>query len=614
MDSDGGARAISGFLFQVLVGGALRAAGDCPEYGKAGSSELDALVELVRSGQLVHEFADQDLMVRNSVVDPASSVTAGITLVQVKFSALGTANPIGPAELKQIVTALAQATKRIEKAGECVTGYVLITNRAITDTKPKLLTAAEAIHAQLRKIQGAPMSTWYEKLASFARRFGMRDDEIESGRHRLLGLIFESTTRRVPQRIITRDDLLRCLCGDRAAQELTPEHQALAMRQQVGRFDVDARGKPVRRERMANIESTCAGRALVVFAGPGGSGKTAALHDWTAGLASSAGTMKFGPLVAMLTARELPENWLTQIVNDWNPALRPINSTDALERLNIANGGSVPVLHLALDGADEYPVDATSEGHVRRLAKSFADQDQAVLAGSPLRARLIVTCRNAEEFERDWLMLRRSGGAIEGGREPLVVRFDKFSEAELRELLRINFPELERTLLRDKLSENAPMHMYTSTDSSPVMVDRDAPRHRLAELLLDPVMWRSFCLITPETRARLVAGNLDDEQELARHFCDRFFEKARIRTLIPRPIIETGLIAVAASNQHAGRHFRTMDQWQGPAKAASGMGTIEARKLFFEAESGGLIRRESASRWDWRNDAVELHLANLFAP
>lgn len=614
MNSDGGIRAISGFLFQVLVGGSLRAAGECRDCKKSDSSELDALVELARTGEVVHEFADEDLMVRNFVVGPASAANAEITLVQVKFSARGPANSIGPAELGKIIAALENTTRHIEKLGERVTGYVLVTNRTITPSKPPLRTkVANAIYDRLQRVEGAAISTWHDNLTNFARRFGRRDDEIEAGRQRLLGLIFEATTTGTSKGIITRADLLRCLCGDERAQELNAAKLAATMQQQVAGFDVDHRRIPVRRERMASIERECAGRALVIFAGSGGSGKTAALHDWTTQLANSASTTNAAPLVAMLTARELPEDWLSEAVSGWNPALRPVNANEALQRLRIGDGGSVPLLHLALDGADEYPGDATIEGRVRRLAKWFWEQDKAALGGDPLHARLVITCRNATDFAYDWLMLRRSGGTLAGGRTPLVVLFDKFSEAELRELLRTNFPELERQLLRDEGTENVSLSIFVTAHASSVSTDQSSPRHPLAELLLDPVMWRAFCEITDETRARLVAGHREEERELAKYFCDRFIEKARVRTLIPRPTLETALASIAADHQAEGRRFRMIDQWQRSAHSSSGMSIPEARKLATEAASGGLIREEAGGRWDWRNDAVELHLAGLFA-
>ena len=612
MKSDGGTRAISGFLFQVLVGGALRAAGECRGLGQTHSADLDALIELARTGHVIHEFADEDLMLRQHVIDPAGAAGEEVTLVQVKFSALGTAKPIGPAEFGDIIEALATAARRIQTDGVRATGYALVTNRKISPGQPTLENQlTRSIYQQLRKVEDAAMSLWHEQLMRFARRFGQRDDEIEAGRQRLLGMIFEQTTSGAAKGEITRADLLRCLCGDARARELTAARQAEEMQVRVRGFDADVSRQPVRRERLASIDADCAGRALVIFAGPGGSGKTAALADWTEQLAARASVASESPLVALRAARGLPDEWLVEAVREWNPALRPSNANEALERLQISGGAVVPLVHLALDGADEYPFDFPNLRCVQRLAEWFWRQDEAAATGAPLRARLVVTCRNAEEFSHDYLMLRRSGGALAHGRKPLVIQFDRFSEAELRELLRKNFPGIEGQLLRDD-AENATLDVSTAGDFSSAHAPAGAPRHPLAELLLDPVMWRSFCLVGEEKRALLVGGNRGMERELARHFCERFIEKARIRTDFPRTTIETALAAIAVTNLSVGRLFRKPGEWRQPAQDFAGMSVPDARHLAVEAASGGLIREEAGSRWDWRSDAVESHLASLF--
>jgi hypothetical protein len=613
MNSDGGTRAISGFLFQVLVGGAMRAAGECDGLQKTDSADLDALIELARTGQVIHEFADEDLMLRRKVVDPTGIASDEATLVQVKFSALGTAKPIGAAELGDIIEALATATRRIKNAGVRATGYALVTNRKVSPGEPALKNKlTRSIYQKLQKVEDAGMSIWYDQLIRFARRFGQRDDEIEAGRQRLLGLIFEATTSGAAQGEITRDDLLRCLCGDARAKELIAAPQAEVMQTQVRSFDADVLRQPVRRERLASIDADCTGRAIVIFAGPGGSGKTAALYDWAEQLAARAGVDPESPLVALRPARGLPDEWLAEAVREWNPALRPDNANEALERLQVAGRGLVPLVHLALDGADEYPTDFANVRCVQRLVEWFWRQDEAAAKGAPLSARLVITCRNAEEFSHDYLMLRRSGGALADGHKPLVIEFDRFSEAELRELLEKNFPGFERKLLRNDNAEDALLSALTGADFSTVPTVAGAPRHPLTELLLDPVMWRSFCLVDDDTRASLVGGNSDMERELARHFCTRFIEKARTRTEFPRTTIETALSAIAAANRSEGRRFRGIGQWQHPAHESAGLSPVSAIHLKVEAASGGLIREVAGNRWDWRSDAVEFHLASLF--
>jgi len=85
MSTDGGVCAISGFLFQVLAGGALRAAGECMNYGRSTNPELDALIEVTRVAEVVHELADEDLVLRQTIIDKVGIAGAEVTLLQAKF-------------------------------------------------------------------------------------------------------------------------------------------------------------------------------------------------------------------------------------------------------------------------------------------------------------------------------------------------------------------------------------------------------------------------------------------------------------------------------------------------------------------------------------------------
>lgn len=609
MAGDGGVRAISGFLFQVLVGGALRAAGECSSYSRRDDPELDALIEIARVGEVVHEFADEDIALRRTIIDMAGTAGMEITLVQVKFSVEGTARPIFPSEMLKIISAFAKAKKRIEETGQSIGGYVLVTNRSLSTSKPTPKGAIEfAIQAQLQTVSDARIAHWHDALTQFARQFGRTDQEIANGRQALLGRIFETTVTGATHDAITREDLLECLAGGLAARELQPTRLAADLQQQVQGFDADVIGSPVQRELMFGIETACAGRALVVFAGAGGSGKTAALHRWAHEIAARASNSDKDPcpLVAVRAAHTLPEDWLCDIVHDWNPTLRPVSSTEALDRLSIANRGAVPVLHLCLDGTDEYSSDATAYGRVQRLTQWFWQEDQNSRGGTPLRARLVVTCRDAESFARDWLSLARSGGSLSEAKTPIAFIFERFSETELRELLRANFPELESLVLPQNRESDASLDEVASDRSNTA-----TGLHPIAELLRDPVMWRSFCLVTDNDRVRILAGEDSAKLRLAEIYCDRFLVKARSRIGLEVDDLRLALVAIAKRSRHMGRHFRARQEWQEAAIFACGFSIPQTHKLFREAESGGLIRIEQVVQWDWRNDNIESFLLSL---
>jgi hypothetical protein len=606
MSTDGGLRAISGFLFQVLAGGALRAAGECRDYRNPHLPELDAVIRLVGSGELIHEFADEDLVIRRDVVLPAGGTQTEVTLVQVKFSVAGTANPIGPVELTKIISALAKAGRRLKETGAKVAGYTLVTNRSVTKTAPTLKgRIGPAILKQLKFVTDAKISTWHEAMEHYGRRFGLREHEIAKGRQQLLGLIFESTTSGAAHGMITSQSLLECLGGGAAARPLDPTERALEVEAQLGDFNADVEGRPVRREQLRDLERRCANRALIVFSGPGGTGKTAALRQWTGDLMAQANTAQAAPFVALRTVRGLPEDWLREAVQDWNPALKLADRVEALERLGIANSRSVPVVHLALDGADEYQGDGTLDSRLQRLALWFGQLDREVQAGARLRARLVVTCRDPEEFERDCLMLARSGGAVDPQKKPFVEPFGEFTEKELRELLETNFPPLAATLLPASSDTD-----FSAADDGGLKQGK-TKRPPLTELLFDPVMWRSFCLITDQERERLVQGDAAARQRLAGHFCERFVEKVRQRTGVDRDQLRFALGKVASANRAEAQGFRSWEKWQQPAIEA-GLSPAQAQRLRAEAISGGLITPASELRWDWHNDIVENFLATTW--
>jgi hypothetical protein len=274
----------------------------------------------------------------------------------------------------------------------------------------------------------------------------------------------------------------------------------------------------------------------------------------------------------------------------------------------IANPDTVPVIQLGLDGTDEYSADTTANGRVRRLARWFWQEDQNSRAGAPLRARLVVTCRDAETFARDWLSLARSGGSLSVAKTPIVFTFERFSERELRELVRTNFPELESRLLPENLQADAELG-----DFVPHMSDASTAR-LIAELLRDPVMWRSFCLVTEDDRAQMLAGDSSAELRLVKIYCDRFLQKARLRIGLEVDELRFALANIAKHGRARGRRFRTWQEWQDPARDASGFSIPEIRKLFREADSGGLIRIEQVVQWDWRNDSIERFLLSLNEP
>lgn len=598
MAADGGIRAISGFLYQVLAGGALRASGYCKDILTSGIKELDALFELAAIGDVVHEVADEDLVIRTALVDPASGHKhPAITLVQAKFSVDGTGKSIGPQELKGIIDAFSIASKRLKAGGSNVVGYVLVTNRVVTGSriKPKG-KLKEAIYSQLKTITDAKVSIWHTAFERFARKFGLLEKEIIEGRQKLLGKIFENAASGFAHGEISREDLLQCLAGGTNAKHLDATTRAEQIADEVRDFDADVHPVAIRREKLFDINRLCAGRALIVFTGPGGMGKTSAIHQWAVELAARNKMTKPGSSVAIRSAFGLPEEWLCELVHNWNPGLRPTDRQNAVDRLAVANEGAVPVLHLALDGVDETRGEAGISTQLRRLLLWFADFDRKTQMGETVRARLVVTCRDGDEFARECLFLGRSGGPLDPKKKPMEVHFDRFSENELRQLLQENFPQYIPVLLPPVPSLDGAEGGGSATTSGTLT--------QLSEVLLDPVMWRGFCEMDSSERDQLVKGIEAAELILAAKFCARFLQKAKERTGIPIDLLGAALKLIAKGSKDRGAHFRSQKDWSDPAVSA-GLALVQAQRLQVEAASGGLISKQPDCQWDWRTFAIE---------
>ena len=106
------------------------------------------------------------------------------------------------------------------------------------------------------------------------------------------------------------------------------------MRIQVETLHANVAGGLVQREIMVDVESAAAGRALLLFTGEGGSGKTASLHQWAKDLAAH----ENGPLVGSVMTRTLSRAWLPELVQRWRgiPEASSEPAEKSIRRLQIA--------------------------------------------------------------------------------------------------------------------------------------------------------------------------------------------------------------------------------------------------------------------------------------
>jgi len=118
--SDGGRTALAGFLYQIVGLLGMSAYAHCAD-ASSSSAELDALLTLVRTGELRHEYLDTDAVLRQLGIDSDDECVLVQFKVQFKFSRQIPAPPIGPKELLEIVRGLARSAKAAQGHGLKVT-------------------------------------------------------------------------------------------------------------------------------------------------------------------------------------------------------------------------------------------------------------------------------------------------------------------------------------------------------------------------------------------------------------------------------------------------------------------------------------------------------------
>src|SRR5260370_36346301 len=124
---DGGLTALAGYLYQT-VGVLGMKAGAYQLDNLTGSSDLEALLILVKRNELLYEYLDQDAAIRDSLgIDDWD----GFVLVQFKFSRQMPPPTIAPKELTKILKRLKESTQRAQNLGQYASGYALISNREL---------------------------------------------------------------------------------------------------------------------------------------------------------------------------------------------------------------------------------------------------------------------------------------------------------------------------------------------------------------------------------------------------------------------------------------------------------------------------------------------------
>ena len=608
----------------MVAAGLKASAGDLNS--NSDGSNLGALVRLARNAEIYNESFDQDIALRRAIDETHN----GLVLVQIKYSKNRAS--IGPAEMKSdIFPSLVRAYQAAQAKGENCTALCLVTNRPISDSLEGNLDAAEKEFLKKQNFLKFPdygLEIWQNYVSGFGEQYGLSAGEIETGLTSLLGRILVATQQSVGDYQLTKDDLLKYLVGSEHAFPLTRKSALGNSQLELSDFGPVVSGEPVRRKMLDDAGAELENRALIVFEGHGGLGKTASLAWWAQTIADDNNPTL--PIVSIIGAEQVSDDWIPQMVTRLNPSLTPPSDEAALHRFGVANpANKVNLIHLSLDGIDDRIDGQAASEAVKKVVHRFlkADKEARTKATRP-QCRLVVTCRSFETFCSQSLHLSRTATGTGNYKDrALCLRFGFFSDVELRELIEKNcrrwlphiFPS--PTVLGSDLKQGSiafsgsigfnqsaleggldlqVFEMASAAVASPL-------KKKYAELLSDPIMWWAFQCLSETRQGEWLGGDDDVELEMAGHYVSRFIKKAHDRLFLAPPVLNQTLREIAAQSTDSSQYL-TRGNWERWACASDLLNSFEAGALYDEAESGGLILRNTELKWTWRYSFIAKYL------
>jgi energy-coupling factor transporter ATP-binding protein EcfA2 len=641
---DGARNALGGYLYQILAGAGLAArAVECRDEQEL----LCALIIEARNARILYEMHGEDLVFRRE--DAASN--SGI-LVQLKFSRHGAAELITPSELRDILRAFHRSAA-MASVEFPVTGYVLVTNRDLTDkareyhrqrTTPfddlkradrdwlnvpdsqkegiekderfgTVEAAARAWYTVFQNLTIFPRvdsDHWYQALREYTTARGLYEHEFDPALSRLVGDAVLLTLQGPAE--FSRGWLNRCLLRLPDARSLrlsassndsARQGAAEALRTWLERSLGVTEQALVRREYLDTLSEQLAKHSIVFVLGRGGCGKsTLAAHFLLESMSSR--------FVAAVSARDLHNLWLGQEFNAWRDPTSgrehsPSSIDDVLRRLRHANGNEPPpILLLDIDGLDEQG----DRGREAIRALVGLCRPRVVGGGSDLG--LILTARaNASRADRALreLIADLFSAEYPGDMEDQfgVVWIDDFTEAEFVAVLRHVDVEV-RTRLQAAVGTMAGTPPDTTVAESAMTPGAPSPLPEMVESLRHPVLWGFFSRLTVEEQHQVLDGADAGLDRLTERFVERFCVKVyRRRSTLQGERARRALVQVARSFPPHQALARFQTNWI--AQAAPLVTQDEAAFLFAEAVSYGMIREEEPGRWAWRHRFLRESLA-----
>jgi hypothetical protein len=621
---DGGQVALIGFLYQMIGALSLLAWAKNPKLADEPTN-LEALLAVINEGEIYHERGDVDVLARRLGVDQPDT----FVLIQFKYSQNPEGDPITPSKLAEIGEGFLRGLQQCSTGSRRVL-FRVITNRHISPTLRPILEQPEGQRrhsaferAELRDVlqktevlEKYDFSPFEKALRLFANDYGTDEAEYEQGLYKLVGMLVDRATKHHDQPIVEKD-LIKAFRGHSPLRKLTiaairnhTSARRADMMHMLGLREMPLQRKMLIEEAMKKLKD----HALLIFQGPGGSGKSVLAWNVLQNILEEANESE-GSATAFLPLRFVKS--LSWLVGEWmnipeDKRNEPIEQV--IRRLKIANPQAHPVLCLGIDGLDETSEMIGGQSSLQQTIEWFWEKERALQLRRAQtgtielpEATLILTCR-----DRDLLhpILGTSLWPEMKANDDNALSVEDFSLEELLDAVeQTMFPHLER--FRQTLADRS--HLGMTLPQS--IRASDIPVHQeTLQALQHPAMWYAVRQLTEEEQAYLLDGKAQAFHRLAALFLEWFSVKVQRRRPgwgkehISEALEEVAYLAVRTEGTQFPYRI-----WKDVGKKGCRLeGRAVSEDLYQEALSGGLIIEwEPKKVWEWRHPFVGIYLAQL---
>ena len=605
---DSGHRALVGFFYQSVQTAGLVVEVDSGLQRNGDRHEIITVVRPEEFGQDAVRLTDTGTEVRGKVV-------------QHKFSENPKDNAIVPSELFEILEKLNVTAEYVAATYSCKVEMCLQTNRPLSPESQEIFDAAKngTPHAKLDG-KDSKYGQWLKELSydsrtfanavaaltKRAKAFGVLDAEVQQRLPAIEGQLFGAISRNTARQV-TLADLDSWLTGDEFPRQLCDSTTSQIMAGQLDDlFPIRPDDAPLlSRSALSALQRSFEKPVIHIF-GDGGVGKTAIAMQYLRSMLCATPP----PFLGATHIIDVDERWLGTLYTTWrnslNDNLRKESMDTLISRLELAvSAPHKPLLLLLVDGIDER--DRHQPRHPLRQLVQFvtAERRKSGNLGALPRAQLIVTSRSKADLH-DWILDDPFNDDITAT-EPVEVHI--YSNDELSSISTEHLPpEIARRIAAtlDVYGQRTePRFSSTAGELRPIGTltfdTLEALRHPplLAAL-------RRVARTSPATGLAMLDGDPIACGKVSRHyllwFANKVLHRQWFQNLNMDDIFDLmHVVLLAGAVEPSYRPYR--ETWEKPLEDY-GATRLDARNLFRECLSAGLVLQESQERWQWRNAFV----------